>query len=153
MKFDIQPYIGAAPITFGMSRDEAHRILGLPESSHPIWDGSGISESYNRSGFNIGFDTSDAVNHLGFGPGGAELTIQGTPIWTPQLQPDPNPLLLRLDPNPLEVVGFWVFLQIGITTTGYHDGDDGQRAITVFAQELKQDWLEGAASADTSKYR
>ncbi len=45
MRFDIQPYTGTLPITFGMTRAEVHRLLGPSESSHPVWEGSGVAVS------------------------------------------------------------------------------------------------------------
>lgn len=154
VRFDIQPYTGALPITFGMAREQVHRLLGPPESSHPVWDGSGVSEHYNAARYNVGYSNAGVVNHLGFSPGGAELAIQGRPIWTAESQPDPNPLLLTLDPAPLELVGFWFFLAIGVTTTGYHDDDPSQRAVTVFVRGGKSAaLLADAQPADTSRYR
>jgi hypothetical protein len=150
--FDIQPYIGALPITFGMRREEVHRLLGEPESSFPIWDGSGVSEHYAQARYNIGYDNDGIVNHLGFSPGGAELSIQGRPIWTLTEQRDPNPMLLALDPAPVEHVGFWIFLQIGVTSTGFHGDDASQRAVTVFPRGSKTTLLSESKPADTSRY-
>jgi hypothetical protein len=153
MQFDIQPYVGALPITFGMPRAEVHRLLGPPESSHPIWNGSGVAEHYSRARYNVGYTSAGVVDHLGFSPGGAELFFQGRPLWTAEAQPDPNPLLLELDPEPVEFVGFWFFLAIGVTSTGYHDDDPAQRAIAVFPRSKKAQLLAQATAADTSRYR
>lgn len=154
VRFDIQPYAGALPITFGMTREQVHQLLGEPESIHPVWDGSGVSEHYNAARYNIGYNNSGMVDHLGFSPGGAELAVLGRPIWTNECQPDPNPVLLALDPAPLEFVGFWFFLDIGVTTTGYHDDDPSQRAVTVFMRNGKSaELLAEAKPADTGRYR
>jgi hypothetical protein len=152
VRFDIQPYTGALPITFGMGREQVHRLLGPPDSNFPIWDGSGVSEHYKEDRFNIGYTNSGNVNHLGFSPGGAELTIRGQLIWTREKQTDPNPTLLTLDPAPVEVVGFWFFLTIGVTTTGYHDDDPSQHAVTVFPLDSKQEFVATAKLADITKY-
>jgi hypothetical protein len=153
VKFDIQPYIGALPIVFGMQRAEVHQLLGRPESSFPIWDGSGVSDHYSEVKCSLGYDKTGTVNHVGFSPGLVELTIQGQPIWTQQEQSDPNPILLTLDPEPMEFVGFWFFLRIGVTTSGYHDDDPNQWAITVFPQGSKSELMAQAEPADTSTYR
>jgi len=153
VRFDIQPYAGALPIAFGMTRAEVHRLLGRPESSRPVWDGSGVSEHYNLARYNVGYTNAGVVNHLGFSPGGAELSILGQSIWTAEGQPDPNPVLLTLDPAPVEIVGFWFFLGIGATSTGYHDDDPGQRAVTVFPRDTNAKLLAEAQPADTSRYR
>ena len=75
-RFDIQPYAGAFPITFGMHREEVHRLLGPPYASNPVWNKTGFAEHY-QDGFNIGYDNSWIVDHLGFRPGSVELAIQG----------------------------------------------------------------------------
>lgn len=71
------------------------------------------------------------MNHVGFGPGNSSLSLAGTLLWSATSHLDPNPLLLRLDPNPVEVLGFLVFDRIGVATTEYHDGDGDDRAIAV----------------------
>lgn len=153
MKFDIQPYLGALPVTFGMQRNDVHQLLGPPDSSYPNWDKSGYNE-YDRDGrYNVGYDNDWMVNHIGFVPGSVELTIQGQPIWALGDHPDPNPVFLALDSEPLEHVGFWIFLRIGVTTTGYHDGDENQLAVTVFPRDTWANRLTAAKPADTSKYR
>src|SRR5262245_37066006 len=136
-----------------MRREEVHGILGPPESSFPNWDKSGVSEHYLQARYNVGYDNEGTVNHLGFSPGGAEISINGRSIWTHQEQPDPNPILLTLDPAPLEFVGIWFFLRIGVTSTGYHDDDESQRAVAVFPRGSVDDLLMEAKPADTSKYR
>jgi hypothetical protein len=152
VRFDIRPYIGALPIRFGMHREEVHRLVGLPELTAPLWDGSRMSEHY-RERYNVGYDNAGEVTHIGFCPGAIELSIQGQEIWTRQEQPDPNPCLLAQDSEPLEVVGFWVFLLVGVTSAGYHDGDDSQRAVTVFPQGAMSELLADAKPAITRKYR
>ena len=102
-----------------MGRGEVIRLLGPPKHSNPVWNGNGVADSYD--GLTVGFDNKGAANHVGFTPGEAELSIQGKPIWDILQQPDPNPFLLALDPEPMESVGFWIFVKLGVTTTGYHD--------------------------------
>jgi len=153
VRFDIQPYVGALPITFGMHQRDVHRILGRPERSSPIWNKSGFSEHYLGGGYNVGYNNAWIVDHLGFGPGAVELAIQARLIWTLAEQSDPNPIFLTLDPEPVEFVGFWFFLRIGVTTTGYHDDDPNQLAITVFTRDSTTELLAKAKLADTSKYR
>lgn len=152
VRFDIRPYVGAFPIEFGMTKQDVHRILGPPESSFPIWNRSGYAEHYG-GGFNVGYDNSWNVMHLGFGPGSFELAIQEKVIWTARSHRDPNPIILALDPNPVEFVGIWNFLLIGVTTTGYHDDDPAQRAITVFPRGAKDEFAAEFEPADTSRYR
>jgi hypothetical protein len=153
-KLDIQPYIGALPMKFGTHRDMVHRVLGPPESSDPIWDNSGFCEHYDfrKCGYNVGYDNAWLANHMGFGPGPVDLSINGQTIWTPMRQSDPNPIFLTLDPDPLTCVGLLCFLQLGVTTTGFHDDDPNQLAITVFSRDKVAWWKENGEPADTSRY-
>lgn len=153
MRFDIQPYVGALPILFGMHRDEVQRLIGPPESKSTIWDGRGTCEYYAQSQYNVGYDNAGLVTHLGFGPGVAELRILGRVLWSVDDQPDPNVLLLSLDSEPLELFGTWIYLKIGVTTTGYHDDYHEHEALTVFPRETHSKLLSDARPADTSKYR
>jgi hypothetical protein len=152
-EFDLSPFVGAVPIAFGMTRDDVHAILDLPDACSSIWDKSGTCDHWHASRMNVGYDNSGIVKHIGFGPGGVSLRILGSELWTDANQPDPNPTLLKLDPDPLERVGFLVFTRIGITTTGYHDGDDSQRAITVYPRGTYDDFLKKATSPDLSQYK
>jgi hypothetical protein len=152
--FDLSPFVGALPIAFGMTRDDVHAILYLPDSSSPIWDKSGTCDRWHTLRMNVGYDNSGIVNHVGFGPGGVILRILGSELWTDANQPDPNPTLLKLDPNPLERVGFLFFTRLGIKTAGYHDDDDeSQRAITVNPRGTHDDFLKRASSPDLSRYK
>ena len=92
------------------------------------------------------------VNHVGFGPGAIDLSIEGRPIWSTEDQPDPNPTFLALDPAPVTTVGFWIYLRLGVSTTGYHDDDEGQRAIAVFPTSRAERFIARAIPADTSRY-
>jgi hypothetical protein len=81
-----------------------------------------------------------------------ELTIRDLPIWSPQAHPDPNPVLLRLDPEPVERLGLLVFRRLGVTTTGYHDDDESDRALTVYAPGTWDEQLLMATTPDLSRY-
>lgn len=153
IRFDIRPHVGALPVTFDMHRDDVRRLLGTPETSGPIWNKSGFSEGYRRGGYNVGYDNNWVANHVGFGPGAIDLSIEGRPVWSADEQPDPNPIFLAMDPAPVTTVGFWIYLRLGVTTTGYHDDDEGQRAIAVFPPGRAGWFMTRATPADTSRYR
>ena len=130
--FDIRPYEGALPITFGMSVQEVHSHLGEPEAVHSSWDDSGHSHYWLNSCVNFAFDNNGRLNHCGFCPAAYTLLLDGRNIWLPDSHSDPNPFLLSLDAKPIEHVGFLIFLELGVTTTGYHDDDPAQYAVTAF---------------------
>lgn len=151
--FDIVPFVGALPVRFGMSRAEVHRLLGPPDASHPIWDGEGTTDSWIDPRFNIGYDGGQAVNHVGFCPGGCDLALCGVPLWSQIEQPDPNSALLRLDPTPLEMVGILFYPALGISSAGYHDGDESQLSLTTSPAGTWDDFLGEGCRPDLSRYK
>jgi hypothetical protein len=151
--FNIEPFVGALPVRFGMHRSEVHRLLGPPEASHPIWDESGTTDYWNHSRINVGYDNAGIVMHVGLCPGGCELSLRGTLLWSLEHQPDPNPPLLRLDPTPVESVGILIYPALGISTTGYHDDDESQLAVTASPSGTWDDVVKRAGCPRLSKYR
>jgi hypothetical protein len=143
--FDIQPYIGALPVRFGMSRVEVRALL--PQSAQTV--GQQLDDCFGL--VRVGCE-HEAVVELGFGPGGFWLHFSGHELWTPQQQPDPLPFLLRLDSHPLEIHGFLVFRELGVTVTGYHDDDESQRAITCFVRGRWDAMLPCGKQPDLSRY-
>src|SRR5262245_48760965 len=129
--FNIEPFVGAHPVRFGMSRAEVLRLLGTPESSYPIWDGSGTTDHWHKLGINVGYDNDRVVMHVGFRPGGCELYLRGNLLWSAEEQPDPNEKLLRIDPAPVQSVGILIYPALGISTSGYHNGDENQLSLAV----------------------
>ena len=151
--FDIVPFVGALPVRFGMPRVEVHKLLGPPEASHPIWDGSGATDYWNESRVNVGYGTDQAVKHIGFCPGGCELALRGVPLWSLTDQPDPNPAMLRLDPAPVETVGILVYPALGVSTSGYHDGDEAQLSLTASPSGTWDDVVREGGRPDLSRYQ
>ena len=150
--FDIKPFEGALPLTFGLPIAAVHEQLGTPELVSQIWDKSGHTHYWLESAVNIGFNNTGALMHFGFAPGPYRLQLDGVPVWDHDLHDDPNPKLLKLDPSPIEYVGFLIFLELGVTTTGYHDGDDSQRALTAFRRGDYDDAVPKSSQPDLSLY-
>jgi hypothetical protein len=55
--------------------------------------------------------------------------------------------------DPLESLGFLVFLRLGFTTTGYHDDDESQRTLVLFKEGARAELLSEATTPDLSRYR
>lgn len=138
---------------FGMRRADVHGLLGKPEASRPIWDKSGVTDFWSASRINVGYDNDTLVKHVGFSPGGYELLVRGQRLWSTAEQPDPNPFLLRLDPAPVESLGFLIFVALGVSTSGYHDDDEAQLAVTVSPPGKWDNALKKARPAKLEKYR
>ncbi len=98
----------------------------------PAVSGMGSDSWGPRLEVNIGYATDGTVNHIGFSPGSFELKLQDQLVWSTSSHGDPNFLLVQLDPEPLERLGFLVFTRLGVATTGFHDDDASQYAISLF---------------------
>lgn len=148
LSLDIRPFEGVSPIKFGMLRSSVIDVIGNPYSSNEKVDSWG-----NTLDINIGYDELGTVEQIGLGPGEYELAIGGQLLWRPHRHPDPNPTLLALDPEPLERVGFLIFTKLGIATTGYHDDDPSQHAISVYPRGAWDQLLLKAKKPILDKYR
>jgi hypothetical protein len=85
--------------------------------------------TYDYDLVNVGFDKENRVCHIGFVPG-ANVEYDGHSVWTD----DAFRGLCRLDGDAKEVVGFVVLLSLGLAFTGFHDGDESQKAVSLFAK-------------------
>jgi len=124
MKFEIKPLIGVGAAEFGMNPIEIESILGPPRSATITARGE-LEEA--REDIIVRY-TDKGVVEFAFFPE-ADLLLGNISIFNAT---DPVSVLLGYDPFPKECFGFLVFLKIGLTITGYHDGDSSQRAITSF---------------------
>jgi hypothetical protein len=151
--FDIWPYVGALPLAFGIPRVEVHALLGRPEFTSPPTEWRSLCDSWEGATIQVGYDTESKLNHVGFGPGTFSLLLQGSEFWSASEHADPNPFLLRFDPDPLEILGFLIFDRIGVTTTGYHDDDDNDRAITVYPRGAWDKFLKKGIAPNLTRYK
>ena len=124
MILDIIPYQSVGPVRFGMSAQEVQDLLGKPELASTSRYGSDLL----RYGDMLVTLDAGGVVEIGLVPP-CQVTIAGIDIFgTP---PAFNRLCL-IDGAPQEYLGFIVFLRLGITLTGLHDGDKSQTAVTAF---------------------
>jgi len=124
MKFKIRPFVGVGNAEFGMTPLEIEAVLG-PSISVKTTN-RGEREEIRE---NIAVRYGDrGVIEFAFLPE-ADLGIDDFDLFG---APDPVGVLLGYDPSPKECFGFLIFLKIGVAITGYHDGDESQRAITTF---------------------
>jgi hypothetical protein len=149
--FEIISCVVALPLRFGMTVEDSHSLLGAPQNISTIWDKTGFSHSWDVPNLNIGFSNENALKHVGFVPGGCSGSLNGTCIWTRESYVDPNPILLRFDPNPRECYGVLVYLEIGITTTGFHDDDPSERSLCIFTSGAYDDLRPKSPALDLSR--
>jgi len=121
---DMQPYASVGPVRFGMSETEVRAVLGAPQS--PRKDGSG--DLVLRYGYlRVTVGVSGAVE-VGVVPE-IPTTHAGIDIFS---SPSAFAGLCLMDGAPQESSGFIILLKLGITMTGFHDGDESQKAVTAF---------------------
>jgi hypothetical protein len=126
MAFDLIPYVGSLPIRFGMTPAEVREALGEPDSVTSNRKGE-RDERRGETNVRYGSNNQNVVE-LAFGPH-VPVLYKGVSLFE-----DPRALatLARDDPAPVEVLGFLLFLGLGIALTGVHDRDPNQLAISVF---------------------
>jgi len=130
----IEPYVSAGSFKFGASYDEIVAVLGEPRSTEK--DGSGeMIVRYDGFGATI---SSHGVVEVYFLPD-ADVWLSGIDIFG---DPGAFQSVCALDGDPKETVGVIVLLKLGITMTGFHDGDASQLAITAF-EKGRMDELRG----------
>jgi len=132
VKFEFEKYVGPKPLFFGMKSDQVMSVLGKsPDHSRPAGEFGGAREDYSDIGVN--YDEDGNAAEFCFGPSeDFELLVSGKVVIGKGGVSNPVKLFRKLDESPKEVVGFLVFLKLGVNTTGYHDNDQSQRAINVF---------------------
>lgn len=124
--YEIEPYVSVGPLSFGLSQREVKSLLGEP-----------VRTSVNRRGetdfqypdTNVRFSSANlTLVEVGISPS-TPATIKGVNLFD---DPDALNKLVALDRTASEYYGFIVLFHLGITMTGFHDGDDSQRAVTAF---------------------
>jgi len=124
----LEPYVGAGTVRFGMPRAEVSALLGVPD----VVDSSGLGELNEYYGaFRVAFDAADeTVVELGFTPE-CDVVFDRISLFAVD---DPITFLRKFDPQPRLLFGFLVFQRLGLTITGFHDGDVSQRAVCLFTR-------------------
>jgi hypothetical protein len=120
---EIRPYAGVGPVRFGMSPTETVEHLGQPQavstnrSSETVQRYPTMLLTYDAEGLaEVGMFPESEARLGSLDP----LTRQGFAG------------LIAEDGEAQGVLGFVVLLNLGITVTGVHDDDQGQRAVTAF---------------------
>ena len=132
MNFVINPYVGALPLSFGMSPEEIEGVLNKNPIHHRAPGAcGGARDDYEF--VSINYDKNGKAAEFCFAPvKGLVLSIDNQILIGPNAISNPGNYFRELDPNPEEKLGFLVFKNIGINTAGYHDNDKSQRAINIF---------------------
>ena len=121
------PYRGTSLVKFGATPDDVESVLGPAQRTKKTRAGNRMEY---RETCRVEYSNEDKVVEMTFWPPGTLLLdsrnlLQGS---------DQVKRLSVHDKHPLEHVGFVVFYELGLAMTGFHDGDKGQEAITIFSK-------------------
>jgi hypothetical protein len=129
-KYVITPYIGVDSLKFWMKPKEVETIIGQPDSvsiNH-------LKQRVEfRSFMNIAYSPDEHENlvHFGFGRQMVDLNYKNIFLFTEEAKIALQKLIDE-DHQPFLYLGFVVFLNLGMTLTGFHDEDISQKAVTLF---------------------
>ncbi len=132
--FDIKPYWGAGPLRLGMSRKQVEAVLGPPDKTRSTTFFNETIEFRCESALQTVYSAEGALVEISFGRAVEGVTINDLDVFkTPGREVIER--LVKADGRPLEIVGIIVFLNLGISMTGFlQDDEPGQKAIGVFAK-------------------
>ena len=135
----IVPYQSIGPVSFDMSESEVIAHIGAPQRT----DENMNQREYHYSDFVVRFDSDNQRM--------CEVTLSPEifeKVEIDQLKLDWSnhskvfETLCQADGNPFDSVGFIILYKLGIAMTGFHDGNDSQKAITVFRKNSWKPYKE-----------
>ncbi len=126
MTFEIEPYVGASPLRFGMTLSEAERISSTSAIRSKT---RSVDLVLNYESHNIGFSSDDnLLNHIGFTKG-AKVIYNGIDFFGRQ---NSWKELISQETQLYECLGFLLFLDHGLALTGFHDDYEDELSVTAF---------------------
>lgn len=129
--FNIEPYIGAGPIKFGMTKAAVAKILGKPEHSGKISMGR---TDERRGAVAIRYNKKGKVDEISF------LDTVFVTFEEQDLFNSPKGLkFLETKEKPIDKYGFKIFFGLGVAVTGISKKKE-EKTISVFAKELEPLW-------------
>ena len=132
MNFTINPLIGVGDVGFGMTTVQVASLIGTPDDSEIEEDSNEMREYRRKSGIQAVYSKGEReLVELGFGRNIEEVSYFGVPLFTAD-DKDVYDRLCADDNNPFLLYGFIVFVEIGVTLSGFFKSDDYDKAVTVF---------------------
>ncbi|WP_087723659.1 hypothetical protein [Pandoraea sp. PE-S2T-3] len=127
----ITPYLSVGSVRFGMSAGQLILAMGTPNRTSKNRRGELVFD-YPAARVVIALDEAGVVE-VGIVPNHGVVSVEGIPLFSPN-DSTSFEMLIEKDGAAYESLGFVVLLNIGITLTGFHDGDESQKALTAFAR-------------------
>jgi len=133
-KFEIYPLIGVGDIKFGMTSDQVADLIGLSDD-YDIDESNSERREYRRdNGFQAVYSArTKKLVEMGFSSNILELSFNDIYVFS-KPEADVVKQLIIIDQNPYILFGFIVLNKLGLTLTGFHDGNKNQKAVTVFSE-------------------
>lgn len=132
LNYAIDPLIGVGEVKFGMTAAQVSSLIGAPDESDLDEDSNEIREYRRENGIQAVYsENAKELVELGFGTNIVELNYDGVPLFTASDRAVYDRLLAD-DSNPYTLHGFIIFLEIGVTLTGFFKSDNDDKAVTVF---------------------
>lgn len=128
----IAPYVGVGRVRFGMTPDQVSAAWGSPESTSKTGLGGRV-DFYGDLNVGYSLGAMPAVNHVGGGRSLVQVEIATVKLFVEEPIAAIKRLFL-LDASASTYLGFLVFLELGISLTGFHDDDENQKAFIAFAR-------------------
>ncbi len=128
----ITSYVGVGPLKLGMQRTSIHNAIGAPLRTKKSRFSSESTDFWNDNGLQLTFlEPSEELVEICLYPNLKNVEFGGIRLFE---EPGPGVMnaLRNLDNSPLEKVGITIFLQLGLSVTGFLNDDDDQKSVSVF---------------------
>jgi hypothetical protein len=126
--FEIDPHIGVGPFRFGMTESDVIATGLLPKNKTRNRRGE---PNWIYDGYSVRFGAKDGLLcDVGFSKQ-CRVLLRGIDVFADS---DALGKILSQAPNVFEFYGFLVFPDLGITLTGFHDGNESDKALTAFVR-------------------
>lgn len=130
----ITPYVGVGPLKFGMTRTDAHKILGAPLSSKKSRFSQESTDLWDENGLQLTFSGEDEkLVEISLYPNLPDVEWNGLKLFeVPGV--DAFRSLYDLDNAPLTKAGATIFLKLGLAVGGFLHSDESDKSVTAFAK-------------------
>lgn len=130
----ITPYVGVGPLKFGMTRADAHKILGAPLSSKKSRFSDESKDFWDENGLQLTFSGGDEkLLEISLYPNLPDVELNGLKLFTVP-GADAFKALSALDTAPLTRAGTTIFLKLGLAVGGFLHSDESDKSVTAFAK-------------------
>ena len=133
--FTFDPFVGPSPLRFGMTPEAVATLVGAPEL---VFADPFGNRTERRTGYSLGYDAKSCqLTEAVFTK--VELLFHGVNLFAVD---NLISFLRNFDATPQTAVGMIFFLRLGLRLSGFHDGDEGQKAIAVTRQGHWDEFLQ-----------